>query len=129
MQVAIVGMEVQPLHLHLQILVILKNNFFSRWDFKLIRNLRITSHTSVNVGGFLFKYVDWYGYQVHETGLKIITYLQREKQLSSASLHFWPKIESLVKISFFALQQKSDFQVFLIASAKMPYFLERQITF
>lgn len=55
---AIVGMEVQPLHLHLQTLVILKNNFFSRWDFKPIRNLHITSHTSVNVGGFLFKYVD-----------------------------------------------------------------------
>lgn len=71
MQMAIVGMEVQPLHLHLQILVILKNNFFSRWDFKPIRNLHITSHTSVNVGGFLSKYVDWYGYQVHETGLKI----------------------------------------------------------
>lgn len=117
-EMAVLGTEVQPLHFLLHILIILKKKkkkqlYYSRWDLKLIHNLSISSHASVKVGGFLFKYVDWYMYHTLQLVWELL-YTQREKQLQSASLYFWTEMKSLQKTGSYLASQHEDFQDSLV---------------
>lgn len=90
-----------------------KQLYYSRWDLKLIHNLSISSHASVKVGGFLFKYVDWYMYHTLQLVWELL-YTQREKQLQSASLYFWTEMKSLQKTGSYLASQHEDFQDSLV---------------